>query len=468
MRELLSLTILALVTAALCAGQTRAHRSKPAPPSDEQNQAAWPLSSLTVTGNHAWTREQILAVAGLHAGQTVSKQAFEAARERLLATGNFRTVGYSYEPNDQGNGYSGRLEVTEEEQLYPIGFDSLPATDQELLGVLKAKDPLFGDRVPATEPVVQRYVGYLTAYLAGKGYHEKITGALAAESSPDLVLLFRPAIRPSIAQVKFTGNKVFRQEELQTAIASVAVGTVYVAPRFQAFLENSVRPVYESRGYVRVTFPKVTVEKAADVNGVLVTVQVDEGHVYKLAAVKAPEVAELVKIAGLKTGEVFDFGQVSAARQKIVETWHRRGYMHATTSVDRQIDDKDRTVTLLLHVDSGPQYTFRTLTIQGLDILSEPAIRKMWGMAEGHPYNVDYPDRFLKVVREEGVLDNLGKTQVDAKVDEVAHAVDVTLVFNGTLSEKAKKRREADRDQQPGPETPLPDSPPYPSLPPGD
>jgi heme-binding NEAT domain protein len=81
---------------------------------------------------------------------------------------------------------------------------------------------------------------------------------------------------------------------------------------------------------------------------------------------------------------------------------------------------------------------------------------------------VDYPDRFLKVVREEGVLDNLGKTQVDAKVDEVAHAVDVTLVFNGTLSEKAKKRREADRDQQPGPETPLPDSPPYPSLPPGD
>jgi outer membrane protein insertion porin family len=451
-----------LLAASLCAGQTRAHHAKPAAPPDQQDQSSWPLSSLTVSGNHAYTREQILAAAGLRVGEVVSKKAFEAARERLLATGNFRTVGYSYEPNEQGNGYSGRLEVAEEDQLYPIGFDSLPATNEELLAVLKAKDPLYGDRVPATEPVVQRYVGYLAAYLAGKGYHEKITGALAAESTPELVLLFRPSIRPSIAQVKFTGNKAIRQEELQVAIANVAVGTVYIAPRFQAFLDNSVRPVYESHGYVRVTFPKVTVEKATDVNGVVVTVQVDEGQIYKLAAVKAPETAELVKIAGLKTGDVFDGSQVSKAQQKIVATWHRRGYMHASTSVDRQINEKDKTVTLLLHVDAGPLYTFRTLTIQGLDVVSEPAIRKMWGMPVGHPYNVDYPDRFLKVVKEEGVLDNLGDTKADAKVDEDAHVVDVTLLFNGTLSEKGKKRREGDREKPPDTDNPARDNPPFP------
>lgn len=459
MRNWLSLIVL---TAAVCAAQTREHRPKPAPPPAENNQASWPLSSLTVAGNHAYSREQILGVAGLHVGQTVSKQVFEAAREKLLSTGNFRTVGYSYEPNAEGNGYSGRLEVTEEDQLYPIGFDSLPATSQEMLGVLKAQDPLFGDRVPATQPVVDRYVGYLSAYLAGKGYHEKITGALASESTPDLILLFRPVIRPSIAQVKFTGNKAVRQEDLQSAIANVAVGTVYVAPRFQAFLENSVRPVYEAHGYVRVAFPNVSIEKATDVNGVIITVQVQEGQIYKLAAVKAPEAEELVKIAKLKTGEVFDISQVSAARQRIVDTWHRRGYMHASTSIDKQIDDKANSVTLLLHVDSGPQYTFRTLTIQGLDVVSEPAVRKMWGMPEGHAYNIDYPDRFLKVVKEEGVLDNLGDTKAAAKVDEEAHVVDVTLFFNGTVTEKGKKRREGDREKPPETGASPPDNPPFP------
>ena len=457
-----NLVLCVLLITTLGIAQTRTHRTKPAP--TVADQSSWPLTSLTVSGNQSYTREQILMVAGLKLGQSVSKQAFEAARDRLLETGNFRTVGYNYEPNAQANGYAGKLEVTEEEQLYPVGFDSLPATDAELTGVLKAKDPLYGPKVPATEPVVKRYVQYLSTYLAGKGYHEKITGALASESSPDLVLLFRPAIRPSIAQVKFTGNKALREPELQAAIANVAIGTVYIAPRFQAFLENSVRPAYEAKGYLRVTFPKVTVEKASDVNGVIVTVAVSEGQVYKLAAVKAPGTPELVKIANLKTSEVYDGNQVVAARQKIVDTWHRRGYMRASTTADKQIDDQAKTVMLVLHVDSGPQYTFRTLTIKGLDVVAEPVIRKMWGMPAGHPYNVDYPDRFLKVVKEEGILDNLGKTDSEAKVDEAEHVVDVTLTFNGTPTERAKKRREGDQDQTPSPGDSSPQNPPFPLL----
>ena len=456
------LVLCALLAATMCVAQTRTHRTKPAP--TVADQSSWPLTSLTVSGNQIYTREQILAVAGLKLGQSVSKQAFETARDRLLATGNFRTVGYNYEPNAQANGYAGKLEVTEEEQLYPVGFDSLPATDAELIGVLKAKDPLYGPKVPATEPVVKRYVEYLSTYLAGKGYHEKITGALASEASPDLVLLFRPVIRPSIAQVKFTGNKVLRESELQAAIANVAIGTVYIAPRFQVFLENSVRPAYDAKGYLRVTFPKVTVEKASDVNGVIIAVTVDEGQVYKLAAVKAPETPELVKIAKLRTSEVYDGTQVAAARQRIVDTWHRRGYMHASTTADKQIDDQAKTVTLILRVDSGPQYTFRTLTINGLDVVSEPVIRKMWGMPAGHAYNVDYPDHFLKVVREEGILDNLGKTDSEAKVDEAEHVVDVTLTFNGTPTERAKKRREGDQDQTPVPGSSSPQNPPFPLL----
>ena len=445
-----------------CVAQTAVHRKNQAPAAADQS--SWPLTSLVVSGNHAYSREQILAVAGLRIGQVVSKQAFEAARDRLLETGNFRTVGYNYEPNAQANGYAGKLEVTEEEQLYPIGFDSLPATDAELREVLKAKDPLYGDKVPATEPVVKRYLQYLSSYLAGKAYHEKIVGALASESSPDLVLLFRPAVRPSIAQVRFTGNKALRETELQAAIANVAIGTIYVAPRFQAFLENSVRPAYEAKGYLRVTFPKVSTEKASDVNGIIVTVAVDEGQVYRLTAVKAPETAELIKLAALRTGDVYDGNLVAAARQKIVDTWHRRGYLRASTVADKQIDDKAKTVTVVLHVNSGPQYTFRSLTINGLDVVSEPVIRKMWGMPAGHAYNVDYPERFLKVVREEGILDNLGKTDSETKVDEEAHVVDVTLTFKGAPTERAKKRKEGDQDQTPSDGNPSPENRPFPLI----
>src|ERR1017187_1112541 len=47
----------------------------------------WPVETLTVEGNHNYTREQVLAVAGLKAGQLAGKAEFEAARDRLTATG---------------------------------------------------------------------------------------------------------------------------------------------------------------------------------------------------------------------------------------------------------------------------------------------------------------------------------------------------------------------------------------------
>jgi outer membrane protein insertion porin family len=277
-------------------------------------------------------------------------------------------------------------------------------------------------------------VDALTVFLATKGYHEKIVGGLAAETTPDLMLLFHPAIRPSVAQVTFEGNKVISETDLQNAIGAVAVGTVYIPTRFRAYLDNGIRPLYEAKGYVRVAFPKITTEKAPDVNGLNVHVQVEEGTTYKLAGLSAPahpDLLRLAKLAGVKAGDTVDFTKVKAAEDRIERSFRHQGYMHASASVEREIDDKDKTIRLVFNVDPGIQYKFRTLSIQGLDILTEPVIRKMWGLKEGAPYNPDYPQHFLDVVKEEGVLDNLGKTEAQPKFDEDARLVDVTLVFNG-------------------------------------
>jgi outer membrane translocation and assembly module TamA len=110
----------------------------------------------------------------------------------------------------------------------------------------------------------------------------------------------------------------------------------------------------------------------------------------------------------------------------------REGYTKASFHVDRQLDDKKKTVDLVIKPEPGPQYLFGKLTIQGLDILSEPAIWKLWTMKEGKPFNADYPDYFLEQVREQGLFDGLGKTRSSVKVDEENRIVDVTLSFGAS------------------------------------
>jgi hypothetical protein len=84
MRRVRTAAITGLLVLAAGVSSAQTHRRKPAaaaasttPPAN----TSWPIETLTVEGNHAYTSDQILSVAGLHVGQTVSKAVFDAARE---------------------------------------------------------------------------------------------------------------------------------------------------------------------------------------------------------------------------------------------------------------------------------------------------------------------------------------------------------------------------------------------------
>ena len=74
-------------------------------------------------------------------------------------------------------------------------------------------------------------------------------------------------------------------------------------------------------------------------------------------------------------------------------------------------------------------------------MISEPAIRKMWGVKEGKPFDAEFPDAFLKDVRDQGLFDNLGDTSAQTKVNEDRRTVDVTLIFLGSKPTDAGRKR---------------------------
>jgi outer membrane protein insertion porin family len=86
-------------------------------------------------------------------------------------------------------------------------------------------------------------------------------------------------------------------------------------------------------------------------------------------------------------------------------------------------------VVVNLAIERGDQYTFGKLTIVGLDLNSEPAVRKLWSVAPGKPFNATYPQFFLDRIKEDGYFDNLGATKPTIQIDEKTRVVDVTLTF---------------------------------------
>ncbi len=261
-----------------------------------------------------------------------------------------------------------------------------------------------------------------------------MTGKLTADDAGRLVVVFSPtAPPPAVAEVRFTGNTVVPVIALQSAITGVAIGMPYNEARFRQLLETSIRPLYDARGRIRVTFPKLQVEKAQQVNGVAVTVDVVEGDVYQLGEVRfqgegLPE-KELRKEGDFKAGDFANFAAIEAGLDRIKKLLRRQGFLKPETSLERLVDDQKKKVDLIVHVDKGPRYVFGKLTIEGLDLNAEAAVRRLWGAKQGAPFDEDYPEYFLKRIREDGVFDNLGKTKSAVKIDQQSRTVDVTLLF---------------------------------------
>jgi outer membrane protein insertion porin family len=430
-----ALALLVMLVLAAVAGHAQTPKHPKPAPTLPPAPTAYTVEALTVVGNHAHSAEQILAAAGLHVGQKGGPLEFDAAREKLEATGVFDKVSYRFAPSQDAEGYDVVLEVAEVAQLYPIRFEDLPAGDAELRAWLKQKDPLFGDKIPATKPVVDRYTAWISEFLAAHDYHGAIAGKLTSEAGEDLTLLFRPAKgRPSIAHVIFSGTGAVPSGELQTAMYVVAIGVPYQEPVFRRLLDNQARPIYEAHGMLRVAFPKIDITPAKDVDGVSVTVQVVPGPVYKLQRVDFVGAdysrSEWNSLAKLKTDQAVNFDEVKSAQERIRTDQRRAGHLDAASQVKRDVNDDDHTVSIQFQIDPGPLYTLGKVDIVGLDIETEPEIRKMWGIAPGKPFNVEYPDHFLTRVKEGGVFDGLKTTRAETKINAAAHTVDVTLYFN--------------------------------------
>lgn len=406
----------------------------------------WPIASLEIEGNRIFSRDQVLALAKLRVGQTAGKADFEAARDRLLASGAFDTVGYKFVQAPDGHGYAATLQVTEVEQVYPVDFQDLHVSSLDLDAALRAKDPIYSrEKLPATQPVLERYKKWIEEYLKTKGIDEKIAGSVQPAPDGGYNVVFRPdRPLPAVAEVAFEGDQVIPEDKLREAIAG-AVGAPYTEDVFRQILAQAIRPLYEDKGFVRVAFPELRIKPVEDVKGVKVFVTVSEGVSYELGKVTIDgptpvAAAELVKAAELKAGDVNVRAHVNEGVERIKKAVRRAGYLDAQVFSDRKIDDGKHVVNVAVRVDAGPLYHMGKLDITGLDLSGEAEMKRIWTLREGQAFNPEYPDLFLKRVREGGMFDDLGQTKADVKVNAQAHTADVILVFKGAPPATDRKR----------------------------
>lgn len=394
------------------------------------------LHAVKVEGNRVYSAADIQRALGLRVGGRVNPADFEMAKDKLLRTDLFTGVSYSFRFAGKPPLYDLTITVNEYETLLPVRFERLEVSDDQIRAYLQQHVTFYQERIPGTQAVLKRYSEAIEEFVKQSQPDRKIRGQVSSDDPNQLSVVFMPdAPAPVIARVEVTGNKAIENAPLLRAINDTAIGQPYSDVRMKAILDNTIRPLYAAKGFTNISFPKVEASPAKGVNGYLVKIQVQEGPAFKFGSIgfrgSVLDQDQVKTLMTFKPGVAFNSDQVETLKKELIAATRRRGYLQVSGTVDQINDDSKHVVNVRYNITPGPQYTFNNLEVAGLDITTEPVVRKMWGVKPGKPFNPEYPEFFLKKIKESGMFDNLSDTKSEFKPNDQSHTVDVKLSFKG-------------------------------------
>jgi outer membrane protein assembly factor BamA len=372
-------------------------------------QTTFELTKIDIEGLSRFQPDAVLGTVGLKPGAKAGKVEFDAACQRLIQSGLFQGCNWKYLPTSTtGIALTIQLNEAPAPQTARLTVPGVP--EKQLWDWLRENEPLVTTEMPASDDALQFYTQAIRRFLK----QDVVSSVDTNLETKENVLVFRPANLPKIESVKFERAKVIAADVLERSVAPIAQGMPFTEFDVNQVLDLNVRPLYERLGHLNVKFPSIKATDGA------VSVQVDEGIVYKIGDVTATGgQPALVK------GEIANWQAITSLLDAVTAGLRNQGYLNARYKVDRKLNESAGTVDIQVAYDPGKQFIFGALKLGGLTPAQESAVRRVWTHPAGAPMNAGYVDEFIKAafgkIGEEysGVASQIeptGENKVDVEI----------------------------------------------------
>src|SRR5260370_25217461 len=243
------------------------------------------------------------------------------------------------------------------------------------------------------------------------------------------------------SQSLFEGNRIFSSEELAASLWQCLVD---YADHTGFGLDREVFDVCErrlmsfvwSRGYLRAKLeqPRIVITG----QGLVITVRVDEGMLYRLGEIKiegaeALSPDEVKARLGMQEGDVPNGERIAKwLCEDLKSMYGEMGFIQYTaeptlTFKSNPRNAKEGIVDFVIYIEEGKRFTFRSLTLI-VDTMSEKELRDSFLLREGDIYNQRLFEESIKKLNDSGRFEALDKDR-DAvfRTDEEEGTVEIVI-----------------------------------------
>jgi outer membrane protein insertion porin family len=406
--------------------------------------ASAPLHEIRTEGLKTFTEAQVTALSQLEKGSQVGKSDLQAAADRLLQTGMFAKVNYTFQT--RGDGLTVTFQVQEAPRV-PVYFDNLPwFSDGELSDAIHKKVPYFDGTLPEAGAVVDQANDALKELLASHQLNVTVEHELLANplAEGDVQRFYVQGASFYIASVDFGDPSLSSSHVVQQQLLEVQ-GKPFSRMTIDLFLSEQLRPFYLQQGFLRVKLGPAEVRLTGNPNQKLpeqipVFVPIVTGAIYRWKEARWSGNSLLSSITlsnelGLKPGDVANGMQIEAGWDRAREEYGHRGCLDAKIDPVASYDDQAHTVSFAATVSEGAQYRFNTIVVTGLSLAGERRLHQMWPTEAGAVFDKIQFEKFLTQLQSQPA-DIFGDLPVHydtvghwLRTDRDKHSVDVLLDF---------------------------------------
>jgi outer membrane protein assembly factor BamA len=363
-----------------------------APPAFAQSREAGgaPLREVHAEGAKILTEAQIISLAALQPGSQVGKDDLQSAADRLIQSGLFAKVKFSF--LTRGSGVFVTYHV-EESPRFPVYFDNIPwFADSELADTIRKTFPYFDGTLPEGGAAVDRAGDALKELLSSRGLQATVEHAVIPNPTGDgSVQEFRiEGAAVQIATIEFSDRSLLESKAVQLHLSEIR-GKSYSRMAIDLFLTEAVRPVYLQQGYLRVKLGPPEVRLTGNPNQkfpdkIPVYVPVVTGAVFRWKEVHWTgntllSEFTLSSLLGAKSGDVANGMQMEEGWDRIREEYGHHGHLEAKLDPVATFDEQAHSVSYAVSIQEGIQYNFGKIVLTGLSLAAERKLYAAWPIA---------------------------------------------------------------------------------------
>jgi outer membrane protein assembly factor BamA len=359
------------------------------------------LASIQVKGIHRYAAEDVVRLSGLAIGKPATSDDLAAGANRLVKTGLFDMVKYTY---TTGREMTVTFEIDEASWTIPVILDNFVwLTEDEVKKAVSTEVPTFDGTAPlnlgAAELIAQALQDVLKARgIPGRIEHMAQSDFLRGKAGPPRYMFTVKDPSPKLCGLHASGASAIPEKDLLAPLSS-AVGGDYSRFFLDAASRGTLRDMYLRKGYWRIAFapPVVSLEDCA---GVTATLNVTEGMQYtwdrpSWSGNAAISSAELDEALGMKPGEVADSSKIDSGLRRLEDAYSKQGYVAEHASYDAAVEDASHKTAFRFTIEEGARYHMGTLEFPNLAENDANALKRKFKLKPGDVYDGMYVKKYL-------------------------------------------------------------------------